>query len=96
MDRDGYPTDEELDAIQKWGNNDFAGLLNFVRDNAWNEEFGKWTRIDRKYSLVTGGWSGNEEVLDAPQKNRTFWLNCWRETHRGGMDKFEIPELQEG
>ena len=41
-------------------------------------------------SLSTAGWSGNEEIIDALEKNQFFWLMFWTKSERGGRYTFEI------
>jgi hypothetical protein len=45
----------------------------------------------RVYFMSTGGWSGNESIIDALAKNRLFWLVAWQESRRGGHYRFELP-----
>ena len=83
-----YPREEELKIIEEW---DFLNkpavieFLDYVR-NLWkyDDRFvltGK--RILRLY-LSTGGWSGNESIINALQKNFIFWTMCWVKHQRGG------------
>ena len=55
---------------------------------------GKYKVKYRKLYLSTGGWSGNESVIDALQDNFMFWAMCWAKTERGGHYWFEIPEIK--
>lgn len=94
MNEDGYPTDEELERIKAWPYEDFAGLLEFVNAQCW------WPRPDcgfRRfgdlYELATGGWSGNEEVIDALHRNPMFNALCWQSSHRGGLHVYKLPNL---
>ena len=52
----------------------------------------EWYRHKKVMKLVlhTGGWSGNEDIIDKLQ-DTFFWLMYWAETHRGGHYYFEIP-----
>lgn len=44
----------------------------------------------RKLTLVTGGWSGCEDVIGALMGN--LWVKlAWMEHHRGGLWVFELP-----
>lgn len=99
-DQDGYPTDDEIEKIKKWnGIKDPFGLIDFL-EHIWNwPDFGiekeetKTEFFDRpclKLILHTGGWSGNEEIIDALQNN-FFWPIFWVNSHRGGHYEFEIP-----
>lgn len=92
MDSDGYPTDEELDRIRAWPYQDFVGLLRFAGEMFTESGFGKFVQSGNEFRLITGGWSGNEEVCEALQQNKAFWTLCWQATHRGGLDVFKVPE----
>lgn len=86
---DGYPTDETLDAIKSWAY-PFDGFWNFVK-SAWNSNYGKIVENDRLVKLITGGWSGNEDIVAALQDNTVFWLCCWQASVRGGVEVFMKP-----
>jgi len=77
FDKHGYPTEETLRTIREWP---FEGkvedLLLFVRD-AWyygerakNVRPGIWT-------FSTGGWSGNEDLLEALYQSSLWDLLSW-------------------
>lgn len=90
FDRDGYPTEETLEAIRQWSYCDMSGLMEFVRE-AW--EYSDYvTREGRKLELHTGGWSGNESLITALQDNALFWATCWEKSERGGHFWFSLPE----
>lgn len=89
-DEDGYPTDDVLKMITNWPPSDFRGLLAFVHSAwEWPERF---EQEGDRYTLSTGGWSGNESLIDAMHSNRLFWLFCWQSSTRGGLFVFELPE----
>ena len=102
MDTNGYPTDEELDTIEKWDfrKNGIEEFLSYIRDN-W--EYADIGYYDLKKSedgkiwnleLHTGGWSGNECMIDSINNNFVFWAITWRKSELGGHYYFEIkPEL---
>jgi hypothetical protein len=93
FDEDGYPTDETLRVISEWPiKSNFAvqDLLNYVK-KAWQYNFkikSGGIGCEKWIYIATNGWSGNEEIVDALQKNRIFWVSCWLESHRGGGFKF--------
>lgn len=41
--------------------------------------------------LVTGGWSGNEEVIGEIDAT-WFGVLYWQSSHRGGLHVFDVPE----
>lgn len=82
-----YPSDEELERIEKWPIEDVEGLREFVF-SIWNwPEFA--TVEGGMWRLATGGWSGNEEIITALHQNHTFWVMCWQRSERGGLHWFK-------
>lgn len=94
MDENGYPTEEELERIRTWPWQDFVGLLEFVNAQCWwpRPDCG-FRKFDDLYELATGGWSGNEEVIDALHHNPMFNALCWQSSHRGGLHVYKLPKL---
>ncbi len=90
FDKDGYPTDETLEKIKSWPDTNFDGLMQFV-EAAWY--YPDYFSLDQDgvYHISTGGWSGNEEVINALGENTMFWLMCWKSSRRGGHYEFEVP-----
>jgi hypothetical protein len=88
MDKDGYPEESELEKIRNWKdfNDGFIGFLEYVRSLWTYHEFVKTN--NGSYIFITGGWSGNEELIRAMQSNHTFWLFCWQSSNRGGKHVF--------
>ncbi|RPI55550.1 MAG: hypothetical protein EHM49_01770 [Deltaproteobacteria bacterium] len=105
MNRDGYPTDDELERIEKWDclEESVMDLLDYIK-SLWNwPDWGFVKRNGRtqgfrkkciKFELHTGGWSGNESIIYALQKNFMFWSFYWVTSHRGGHYYFEIREFK--
>lgn len=76
-------------------------LLEFVED-LWEYPDRFWMGKLRKNKLFkdrkvrtlymsTGGWSGNESIIVALEKNFLFWSMYWNKSQRGGHYWFEIP-----
>lgn len=99
---DGYPSEEGLQYIRTYPLEACVSnpktLMDFVR-SLW--EFGDWGwkendekvgdgREVTRYSISTGGWSGNEDLISALRENAPFWGLYWEESRRGGHFKFEI------
>lgn len=89
---DGYPTEDELKAITDWKTNDLPAMFAFIQDLwCWGDTMateapkGTWT-------LITGGWSGNEDLIGALSNNHIAWSLCWEMSKRGGKHVFVIPE----
>lgn len=104
MNNDGYPLDDTLQRIKEWPvSRDTKGLVAYIK-NIWHwgdwgivEESGESERpgfdgvlVDRLI-LSTGGWSGNEEIIDAMRLNYAFWMFYWRVHRVGGHYTFEFP-----
>ena len=93
MDANGYPESSELKRIREWPYQDAAGLMDFIRSIWWTADWG-WKQTGMVFDISTGGWSGNESIIEALQENAMFWILCWWESRRGGHYRFEIPEIK--
>jgi hypothetical protein len=103
MDDDGYPTEDELKRIEEWTLRDgFEALGEYVCSlwyfSNW-AEFRDWKKDEygdeyRELRLATAGWSGNEEIVSALDRNRMFNALCWQSSHRGGLYIYHIPKLK--
>jgi hypothetical protein len=94
------PDDATLDRIRKW-ETDWPSLLLFMRD-AWSDYGVVKVLIvpddDRdsdkelkQWEFVTGGWSGNEEIMQAFYSNPIATAMLWKSTHRGGLHVLREP-----
>lgn len=80
LDDEGYPTDEWLGFLRNYKPSETLPIEEFVTDvlrqGWWMPEWGfklhKKYRGRKKLELHTGGWSGNEEVIEAIKSN--IWL----------------------
>ncbi len=95
---DEYPTEKELQTIREWEclkYEDFVALAEYVV-NLWH--FDDWARLTGKkiktLRLATGGWSGNEDIVAALDKNPMFSMVCWEMSKRGGLHIYKIPFLK--
>lgn len=96
MSADEYPDEEYLELLRKWDTTDgtWASFMAEVRELWWQESWG-WSQFQdtngvEHYLISTGGWSGNESLIEAMQSNVMFWLMCWRQSNRGGHYHFVI------
>uniref|UniRef100_A0A6M3KDF3 Uncharacterized protein n=1 Tax=viral metagenome TaxID=1070528 RepID=A0A6M3KDF3_9ZZZZ len=102
FDSDGYPTDETLKTIEEWPYTDFPALMVYVAE-AWkwgcltNEPSKIEPIFDKKFEDdgywwcgVTGGWSGNEDLVAAMSRNTMFAALCWVADVRGGYHEFHV------
>lgn len=95
LDVHGYPTDAALDKIAGWGitgHDSVKELLEFCA-NLWSyPDYWRTAEgvIDGRewIEIATGGWSGNESVVCALNKNKVFWALCWMRSERGGRYRF--------
>lgn len=90
-----YPTDEDLKKIREWDCTDDTGekrkaLLEFVRSIWWAPDWGIHVDENGVWHVSTGGWSGNEEIIEAMGTNFLFWSLAWFTHRRGGHYTF-IP-----
>ena len=98
MTDDDYPTDEELRLISNWSVKDIPGWFAFVQSlwalTDWKIEDAVDDILERpvtRYTISTGGWSGNEELIGAMQRNWLLWSLTWVQSRRGGQYIFEDP-----
>lgn len=92
MSTDPYPTEEELDKVEKWDYQlGFAPLLEYVKSLWWAPDWG-WEQKGNRYYISTAGWSGNEDLIAALQANFMFWSACWQSSRVGGHYRFRIPK----
>lgn len=92
MPADNYPTDEELERIRNWpATDDWTEFFAFVRSvgNYWpsDDPFG-WHEVGGVYAISTGGWSGNEDIIEAMHDNWIFWSMNFVSHRRGGHYEF--------
>jgi len=101
---DGYPTEEELRRIIEWRPADWLQWMEFIKSCWWAADWG-WAEYDgrddygeptRFYSISTGGWSGNEDIIAAMRENFCGWAMAWCEHRRGGHYRFEVRLGKEG
>lgn len=81
--------EQELKRITEWPADDFMGLMEYVGDLWWAAKWG-FNVENNVYTLHTGGWSGNEDIICALGSNHLFWLMCWVQSRRGGHYIFEV------
>ena len=106
-DKDGYPEKEELEQLRNWiatsvkGRVVYKGLVEFLEQIWWCPDFGFHTEDGIENSgrerpltiltLSTGGWSGNEEIIEALRNNFILWSLCWVQSRRGGHYILHLP-----
>jgi len=84
MTEDDYPTEDELHKITTWHPKDFVGCMEYIL-TLWNyADCGYWKQEGEVYYLSTGGWSGNEDIIEALENNYIWWMMYWCQSRRGG------------
>ena len=88
-DAEGYPTEAELERIRTWDvrKEPLEDYLDYVRSCWWRPGWG-WQQTEYSLRLSTGGWSGNESIIDAMRHNSRFWSLTWETSRRGGHYHF--------
>lgn len=85
---------------------EFRDLLAFVRSIWKYADVGYWSQEEKpmdpdrithrapytEYRISTGGWSGNESLIDALRDTSLFWSMCWVQSRRGGHYIFEVRD----
>lgn len=89
FDKDGYPTEETLEAIEKWPILEYREWFDFIEE-AW-EWPNYFVRDGNQIDISTCGWSGNEDIINA-MENNVNWIMTWFQSRRGGHYIFKIPE----
>lgn len=89
-----YPDEKSLKEIKEWNilKQGVQGLLDLVKENTnWPDHqiYITGKKIIR-FEYHTGGWSGNEDVINALRQNLPFWSLFWEKSTRGGHYYFKI------
>ena len=99
-DRDGYPTTQEIEQLKiycghlrtkntKLDIDSFIDSLVELLKEIWH--YPDYIAGNGRYfELHTGGWSGNEEIINVLSESM-FWLMYWRKSEWGGHYYFELP-----
>jgi hypothetical protein len=90
LDSNGYPTGESIRKIERWEYTDgHDALLEAISPLV--EGYGRCEKrtVDGVWEFATGGWSGNEEIIQALENNFMFWGMCWQLSRRGGYYEFK-------
>lgn len=92
MNSDAYPSEAVKTKIEDWPTRNNAGLARYIVE-VWHP-MGYAKYANGQLRLMTGGWSGNEQLVDALKNNVFFWAACWVKSERGGLFVFKIPKAQ--
>ena len=99
FDDDGYPTHDTLTIIELWHWNDIKGWFDFIH-SMWHLASWGWTEGEvvsqfyqdewkHQYDFSTAGWSVNESIIRAMEKNDMLWALTWEQSRRGGHYIFQ-------
>ena len=109
-DEDGYPTEDELKRVEEWADHaNPHAWFSYIKSvgNYWPDESWGWHEKDHAtgewpgdkpyhaYFISTGGWSGNESILEAMQNNFEMWHSTWYSHRVGGHYEFRVRNTQE-
>lgn len=88
-DKDGYPLDDELQKIKTWvidSHKTYHDLMRYIH-SIWTypDYFKRDYHHPNAYRLVTGGWSGNEDIIRAMNQNPYLNAFYWYRSERGGL-----------
>jgi hypothetical protein len=100
LDEDGYPTLDALSLIENWHYSDpvnwfaFISEIWYMTDWGWNSfvvdhRWKKGVKVT-EHHISTAGWSGNESIIKAMEKNEMLWWLTHAQTTRGGHYLFEV------
>jgi len=105
LDENGYPTEAALEIVRIWHWSEARGWFDFIK-SIWHMSSWGWRESeadheyikDKKvhlYNISTGGWSGNESIIDEMRKTNMLWHLNWVQWRRGGHFIFELKEIKE-
>ena len=90
-----YPHESDLQRIRDWSgdHDDLADAIGEI----WNIDCGVCRCGRDRLVLVTGGWSGNEEIIEALQRadSGMWWIVHWEKSERGGRYEFDMSRGRE-
>ena len=95
-----YPTRQQLKEIKFWSTADVFGLLDYIEGIVWGRDFAikrYWGKDDISgkddvlyWEFHTGGWSGNELIIDTLIARSDFKVLFWHSWRRGGHYYMQI------
>jgi hypothetical protein len=94
-----YPTEEELKKVHDFklshNNLNLPEFIQFLQSIWWAADWGfKYNQEKGCLELHTGGWSGNESIIEALH-GTWFWYWFWAKSIRGGHYWFELYMFDE-
>jgi len=102
QDEDGYPTKDCLTLITEWHHSDPTGWFEFIHQQWYATDWGWESTVKphrfkedesvMEHNVSTAGWSGNEAIIRAMEKNNMLWWMTWFQSRRGGHYIFEVEK----
>ena len=93
FDTNGYPTADTLRYIEDrpiLSRSSLSDLFDFIQ-RAWNS-YGKCSVLSdgetQEIVFITGGWPGNESLIESLMLNKEAWNTAWYQSTRGGKYMF--------
>ena len=89
MGIDETEMNETLERIRKRRADDLNGLMEYIQ-SIWSvKHYGRcWKDGDGTWHFSTGGWSENEDIVEAMEQNEAWWMMNWYLSKRGGHYEF--------
>lgn len=87
---DDYPTEEQLAEIRAAEPEKVLDLASAIWWQATSLCTYDLDNHETVLQMSTGGWSGNESVIEAMMANSLFWATHWLSTRRGGHYVFLV------
>jgi len=102
LDEEGYPTAEALKLVEIWPWSQSREWFEFIK-SIWNYTEWGWKEKEEpheykedtmvyRYHISTAGWSGNESIVNAMERNSMMWHLNWVQSRRGGHYIFELKD----
>ena len=88
-----YPSEFILKFLENETSIDFA-FINVIREEWEFADCGFFVWKGEVLELHTGGWSGNEDIIRALQRNKAFWKLLEKE-EAGGHYYFKLKKKKE-
>jgi hypothetical protein len=89
-----YPDESILRKIKRWDGKNVDKILTLILGE-WNNNYGRFEITGKKVrtiKFITGGWSGNEDILrNIPP---IFDMLYWQSSHRGGLHIYKVYEVK--
>lgn len=83
FDKDGYPTEETLQALRNWPAETIKDAVPFIARAWYYPNMAEETRPGL-WAFATGGWSGNEDLMAAFWGNINTALLRWERLYVSG------------